>query len=64
MLSVLLMCLGSLLIALAPTYATIGVGAPATLLLARLVQGVSLGGDSGSRATYLAEMALPARRGV
>lgn len=63
MLSVLLMCLGSLLIALAPTYATIGVGAPATLLLARLVQGVSLGGEYGSSATYLAEMAHPERRG-
>ena len=63
MLSVLLMCLGSLLIAIAPTYATIGVGAPATLLLARLVQGVSLGGEYGSSATYLAEMAHPERRG-
>ena len=63
MLSVLLMCLGSLLIALAPTYATIGVGAPATLLFARLVQGVSLGGEYGSSATYLAEMAHPERRG-
>ncbi|MBI1981448.1 MAG: MFS transporter [Methylocystis sp.] len=63
MLSVLMMCLGSLLIALAPTYAMVGVGAPATLLFARLVQGVSLGGEYGSSATYLAEMAHPERRG-
>jgi MFS transporter, MHS family, alpha-ketoglutarate permease len=63
MLSVLLMCLGSLLIALAPTYAMIGIGAPATLLFARLLQGLSLGGEYGSSATYLAEMAHPERRG-
>ncbi len=63
MLSVLLMCLGSLIVALAPTYAMIGVGAPATLLFARLVQGISLGGEYGSSATYLAEMAHPERRG-
>lgn len=61
--SVLLMCLGSLLIALTPTYAQIGVAAPALLLFARLLQGLSVGGEYGSSATYLAEMAEPARRG-
>jgi MHS family alpha-ketoglutarate permease-like MFS transporter len=63
MLSVLLMCLGSLIVACAPTYATIGIGAPALLLFARLLQGLSLGGEYGSSATYLSEMATPERRG-
>ncbi|WP_408631792.1 MFS transporter [Methylocystis borbori] len=63
MLSVLLMCLGSLIVALVPTYATIGAAAPAILLFARLLQGASLGGEYGSSATYLAEMAHPERRG-
>ncbi len=63
MLSVLLMCAGSLIIALAPSYAVIGDGAPTLLLVARLLQGASLGGEYGSSATYLAETATPARRG-
>ena len=63
MASVLLMCLGSLMIALSPTYATIGVGAPAVLLCARLIQGLSLGGEYGASATYLSEMATRERRG-
>ena len=62
-LSVTLMCLGSLLIAVAPTYAQAGVAAPAILLLARMLQGVSLGGEYGSSATYLSEMAGRERRG-
>jgi MHS family alpha-ketoglutarate permease-like MFS transporter len=60
---VLLMCLGSLLIAVSPTYASIGVGAPALLLFARLLQGLSLGGEYGASATYLSEMATRERRG-
>jgi len=63
MLSVLLMCMGSLVIAVVPTYATIGAAAPALLLFARLLQGASLGGEYGSSATYLAETATPERRG-
>ncbi|WP_363346880.1 MFS transporter [Methylocystis echinoides] len=63
MLSVFLMCAGSLIIALAPTYAAIGAGAPALLLFARLLQGASLGGEYGSSAVYLAETATPSRRG-
>lgn len=63
MLSVLLMCFGSLLIAVSPTYAEIGVGATTILVLARLLQGLSQGGEYGASATYLAEMAHPARRG-
>jgi MHS family alpha-ketoglutarate permease-like MFS transporter len=53
MLSVLLMCSGSLMIAVTPTYASIGIGAPALLGLARIVQGLSLGGEYGNSATYL-----------
>jgi MFS transporter, MHS family, alpha-ketoglutarate permease len=46
MLSVLLMCFGSLMIAVTPTYASIGVAAPALLGLARVIQGLSLGGNT------------------
>lgn len=62
-LSVLLMSLGSLLIALTPTYATIGILAPILLLTARLLQGLSVGGEYGVSATYLTEMATKNRRG-
>lgn len=61
--SVLLMCFGSAMIAILPTYETIGVAAPALLLVARLLQGLSLGGEYGTSATYLSEMATPERRG-
>lgn len=62
-LSVLLMSLGSLLIALTPTYAAIGILAPVLLLVARLLQGLSVGGEYGVSATYLSEMATRNRRG-
>ncbi|TDX65568.1 MHS family alpha-ketoglutarate permease-like MFS transporter [Methylosinus sp. sav-2] len=62
-LSVLLMCLGSLIVAATPGYATIGAAAPALLLFARLLQGLSLGGEYGSSATYLCEMAASRHRG-
>lgn len=63
LLSVYLMCGGSLIIALTPSYATIGVAAPALLLLARLLQGLSVGGEYGTSATYLSEMATAQHRG-
>jgi MHS family dicarboxylic acid transporter PcaT-like MFS transporter/MHS family alpha-ketoglutarate permease-like MFS transporter len=63
MTSVLMMCAGSLLIAFLPTYATIGTAAPALLLLARLVQGLSVGGEYGTSATYMSEVAIKGRRG-
>lgn len=63
LLSVRLMAGGSLLIAAAPGYARIGVVAPALLLLARLVQGISVGGEYGTSATYLSEMAGARHRG-
>lgn len=62
-LSVLLMSLGSLIIALTPTYHTIGILAPILLLTARLLQGLSVGGEYGVSATYLSEMATKDRRG-
>ena len=62
-LSVLLMSLGSFLIALTPTYKTIGIIAPILLLTARLLQGLSVGGEYGVSATYLSEMATKNRRG-
>jgi len=62
-LSVTLMCLGSLLIAVTPGYETIGVAAPALLVVARLMQGISVGGEYGAGATYLSEMAGRRHRG-
>ncbi|MGH6693929.1 MFS transporter [Sphingopyxis sp.] len=61
--SVLLMGAGSLLVAVLPTYATIGAAAPALLLVARLMQGFSTGGQYGAAATYLSEIAEPGKRG-
>lgn len=61
--SVTFMCLGSLVIALCPGYGVIGVAAPAILVLARLLQGLSLGGEYGASATYLSEMAGRKHRG-
>ena len=63
MLSVLLMCFGSLMIAVTPTYASIGVGAPVLLGIARMIQGLSLGGEYGTSATYLTEVADEKHRG-
>ncbi|SFJ55620.1 MFS transporter, MHS family, alpha-ketoglutarate permease [Bosea sp. OK403] len=61
--SVVLMCFGSLIIAVTPTYASIGFAAPALLAFARIVEGLSLGGEYGASATYLTEVADPEHRG-
>lgn len=63
MLSVLMMCSGSLIITFTPGYASIGLAAPALLLVARLLQGLSVGGEYGTSATYLSEMATREHRG-
>jgi len=63
MLSVLLMCFGSLMIAVTPTYAAIGAVAPVILGFARILQGLSLGGEYGASATYLSEVADEKHRG-
>jgi MFS transporter, MHS family, alpha-ketoglutarate permease len=62
-LSVVCMCFGSLIIAVTPTYASIGVAAPAILALARIIEGLSLGGEYGASATYLSEVADAKHRG-
>ena len=62
-LSVLLMAGGALLVAVCPPSARIGVAAPAVLVLARLLQGLSVGGEYGASATYLSEIAGPKHRG-
>src|SRR3954467_1987788 len=63
MISVLMMCAGSLAIAVLPAYESIGIAAPALLLLARMLQGLSVGGEYGTSATYMSEVALPGKRG-
>ena len=62
-LSVILMCAGSLLIAVAPTYDQAGGLAPVILIVARMLQGLSVGGEYGASATYLSEMATRQNRG-
>ena len=61
--SVVIMATGSLIIAFVPTYATIGIWSPLILIATRLLQGLSLGGEYGTSATYLSEMASPHHRG-
>jgi MFS family permease len=61
--SVLVMGSGSLMIAVLPTHAAIGGWAPALLLIARLLQGLSTGGQFAAAAAYLSEVATDARRG-
>jgi MFS transporter, MHS family, alpha-ketoglutarate permease len=63
LLSVFLMCFGSLVVGICPTYAAVGPLAPVILVAARLLQGVSLGGEYGASATYLSEIATPRHRG-
>ena len=61
--AVTMMSFGSFVIAVTPTYRSIGIAAPVILLLARMLQGFSMGGEAGTSATYLAEMAPVGRRG-
>ena len=61
--SVALMGGGSLLLAATPVYSSIGIAAPILLMLARIIQGLSLGGEYGAAATYLSEIAPEGRRG-
>ncbi|MFD0881665.1 MFS family transporter [Variovorax dokdonensis] len=63
LISVSMMCAGSLVIACLPTYAQIGAWAPFLLLMARLFQGLSVGGEYGTTATYMSEVALRGQRG-
>jgi MHS family alpha-ketoglutarate permease-like MFS transporter len=61
--SILLMSFGSLLITFVPGYNQIGVAAPILLVFARVIQGLSVGGEYGTSATYLSEMAAKQHRG-
>ncbi|WP_345955531.1 MFS transporter [Mucilaginibacter sp. PAMB04168] len=61
--SILLMSLGSLIITFVPGYKQIGILAPILLVLARVIQGLSVGGEYGTSATYLSEMAAKHNRG-
>ncbi len=63
LISVCMMCLGSLVIACLPGYESIGLAAPTILLLARMFQGLSVGGEYGTSATYMSEVALEGRKG-
>lgn len=63
LISVCMMCMGSLMIACLPGYDTIGTWAPALLLIARLFQGLSVGGEYGTSATYMSEVALEGHKG-
>ena len=61
MLTIMLMAGGTAIIALAPTYAVIGIGAPILIVIGRLLQGFSAGGELGGAAAFLVEHA-PARK--
>lgn len=60
--SIFMMCGGSLMIAIMPTYESIGVAAPILLVIARLMQGLSVGAEYGTGATYISEMSTAGRR--
>jgi MHS family proline/betaine transporter-like MFS transporter len=62
-LTILLMAAGTGIIAFSPTYASIGIGAPVLLLVGRVLQGFSAGGEVGGATAYLLESADPAQRG-
>ena len=61
--AVLMMCFGSLMVACLPTYSSIGVAAPILLTVARIIQGISVGGEYGTSAAYMSEVARAGRRG-
>ncbi len=62
--SVVMMALPTLLLGLLPTYASVGLLAPVLLVVVRLVQGLSVGGEFSSSATYLVETAPEGKRGL
>src|SRR6202795_4604374 len=58
-----IMAVGTVVIAVCPTYATIGIAAPAIVLIGRLLQGFSAGVELGGVSVYLAEISTPGNRG-
>lgn len=63
-LTIMMMAIGTLMLAVSPTYATIGLWAPALLLTGRLLQGLSAGGEVGSASAFLVENASSSNRGA
>ena len=63
LISILLMCAGSLMMALLPTSATVGSWAAILLLIVRMIQGLAVGGEYGATATYMSEVATEGKRG-
>ncbi|MBR8149172.1 glycine betaine/L-proline transporter ProP [Burkholderia vietnamiensis] len=61
--TMIMMAVGTFAIGLIPSYASIGIMAPVLLLVARLVQGFSTGGEYGGAATFIAEFSTDKRRG-
>ena len=64
LLTIVLITIGTLAIAVTPSYATIGIAAPIIVVVARLVQGLALGGEVGPSTTFLIEIAPPNKRGI
>jgi len=64
MLTIGLMAIGTLAVAVTPTYSSIGIAAPVILVTARLIQGLALGGEVGPSTAVLLECAPPERRGA
>lgn len=63
LISILLMCAGSLMMALLPTSAVVGSWAAILLLIVRMIQGLAVGGEYGATATYMSEVATEGKRG-
>lgn len=64
LLTIALITIGTLGLALTPSYQSIGIAAPIIVVLCRLVQGLALGGDVGPATAYLVEIAPPGERGL
>ena len=64
LLTIGLITVGTLGLALVPSYATIGMAAPVLVVICRLVQGLALGGEVGPATAFLVEIAPPHRRGL
>ena len=64
LLTIALITIGTLGLALTPTYASIGIAAPVILILCRLIQGLALGGEVGPASAFLIEIAPEGKRGL